>query len=126
MSSWPVSRRLGIVLLVMLACSMLSGCVGEQPVQQRIEEGRTVFLSNCGRCHQMDGKGFEPIYPNLAGNPIVTLHDAAPAIEIVLNGSGGMPGFRDSLDPEELAQVISYIRNSWGNNASAVSSTETR
>jgi mono/diheme cytochrome c family protein len=112
------------LLLLLLVIGLLSGC-GEVPAEE-IREGETVYLTNCSRCHQIDGSGFARLYPNLAGNPIVILHDPDPTIEIVLNGRGGMPAFRDSLGPQELAQVISYIRTAWGNDASPVLPTQTR
>ncbi len=59
-------------------------------------------------------------------NPIVMLHNPEPVIEIVLNGRGSMPAFRDQLTLEERAQVISYIRTAWGNKASTVSRTQAK
>jgi alcohol dehydrogenase (quinone), cytochrome c subunit len=61
------------------------------------------------------------LYPRLAGNPIVTLHDPEPIIDTVVYGQGGMTNFRDKLNNEQIAAVLTYIRNSWGNQAPAVS-----
>ncbi len=94
--------------------------------QQLIEEGENIYLENCARCHQLDGLGFVGLYPNLAGNPIVTLHDPVPIIETVLHGQGSMPPFRSDLNDEETAAVLSYIRNAWGNRASVVYPKQTR
>lgn len=110
---------IGLTILVGLGCT-------QQSDDERVEAGREVFMNNCARCHQHDGEGFDPIYPSIVGNPIVTLHDPDPAIAIVLDGSGGMPGFRHDLDLDELAQVVSYIRAAWGNDASPVTPTQMR
>jgi mono/diheme cytochrome c family protein len=89
-----------------------------------IAKGEEVYLSECSHCHQPDGQGYAQVYPRLAGNPIVTLHDPAPVIEIVMNGRDSMPAYRDELTVEERAQVISYIRSAWGNNASPVNRSQ--
>jgi mono/diheme cytochrome c family protein len=125
-------RRLRLSLLCVLATA-LGACAGEtfdttfvrQP-DDLISTGENVYLENCSRCHQLDGLGFPRIYPNLAENPLVTLHDPAPIIQTVLNGQGTMPGFKNSLSHEETAAVISYIRNAWGNEAPAVYPKQTR
>jgi len=112
---------------------VLTACAGEtfdttfayQP-EDLINTGENVYLENCSRCHQLDGEGFLRIYPNLVGNPLVTLHDPVPIIETVLNGQGTMPGFRNTLTHEQTAAVISYIRNAWGNEASVVFPKQTR
>jgi mono/diheme cytochrome c family protein len=118
-------RKTAFSALLMLL--LLAACADEtfdttfvHQSEYLIQDGESVYLENCARCHNLDGQGFPRIYPNLAGNPLVTLHDSAPVIETVLNGQGSMPAFKNSLSAEELASVISYIRNTWGNNASVV------
>jgi len=88
--------------------------------EQEIAAGRDIYLNHCSHCHQANGQGYGQVFPNLAGNPVVNLDTPEPTIEIVLHGRGGMPGFIDSLTGEERAEVISYIRNSWGNHASTI------
>lgn len=112
---------------------LVTGCAGEtfdttfahQP-DDLINQGEQLYLENCARCHQLDGDGYSRIYPNLANNPLVTLHDPVPVIQAVLHGQGTMPGFKNSLSHEELASVISYIRNAWGNQAPVVFPKQTR
>lgn len=87
---------------------------------QQIRQGEEVYTLNCSRCHVPNGEGYRDIFPPLAGNPIVTLHDSQPLIEVVKYGRGSMPAFRNTLDTDELAAVLTYIRNSWGNEASAI------
>ncbi len=63
-------------------------------------------------------------YQPMAGNPFVTAEDPTPVLQVVLTGRGGMPHFGEYLTTEELAAVISYVRNGWDNNASAVSTEQ--
>lgn len=83
--------------------------------------GDEIYNSVCVTCHQPGGVGVDPYYPALAGNPFVTLEDPQPPIRTVLQGRGGMPQFRTIYSDEEIAGVLSYVRQSWGNNAGPVS-----
>ncbi|MFO7663410.1 MAG: cytochrome c [Chloroflexota bacterium] len=121
----PWVTRVGAAL-AFLSALVLAACSPEPTGQALIAEGEQVYIMNCSRCHQIDGRGFFPVNPNLAGNPIVTLFDPNPTIEVVMHGAGSMPAFHDRLAPDEMAAVISYIRNAWGNSASTVRPTQTR
>ncbi|MES2216855.1 MAG: cytochrome c oxidase subunit II [Pseudomonadota bacterium] len=86
-----------------------------------MKKGQEIFEGTCAVCHQSTGEGMLPTYPALKGSPIVTgpldVH-----LNRVLNGKPGtaMQAFRDQFDDNDLAAVITYERNSWGNNASVV------
>lgn len=84
-------------------------------------QGEKVYAINCLSCHQANGQGVPPAFPGLAGSPITT-GDAAAHIDIVLNGKPGtaMAAYRDLLNDADLATVITYERNAWGNSASIV------
>jgi mono/diheme cytochrome c family protein len=112
------------LILGAVVCLFLAGCGPD--IDEVREEGESVYIANCARCHQIDGIGFAHVHPNLAGNPIVTLRDSDPVIEVVLEGRGSMPPFRESLDAQQLASVITYIRTSWGNNAPIVTPSQVR
>jgi nitrite reductase (NO-forming) len=93
--------------------------------------GAAVFASNCSSCHGADGQGVPNAFPPLAKNGYVT-GDPKKVIHTVVNGlsgaitvngktySGGMPPFKGTLTNTQIAAVITYIRSSWGNKASAV------
>lgn len=83
-------------------------------------EGEEVFMAYCAACHQDGGEGAEDIFPALAGNPLIVGTDGQYLIHLLLTGRGGMPAFQRSLDDDELALVLSYIRSAWGNDASVV------
>ncbi|MSO99003.1 MAG: cytochrome c [Rhodospirillaceae bacterium] len=93
--------------------------------------GAKVFFQQCRACHVDDGKGYGDYLPPLAGNPAALAQDASSLINIVLNGSlrlvvGGtpdgyrMPAFRSLLNDQQVAEVVTFIRNGWGNKAPAV------
>jgi mono/diheme cytochrome c family protein len=97
--------------------------------------GEKLYARHCADCHAADGAGIAPAYPPLAGNRAISMDSAVNAIRIVLNGGFapgtagnsrpyGMPPFRTSLDDAAVAAVVSYVRNSWGNNAGLVSPLE--
>ena len=83
-------------------------------------DGKRLFAKNCAACHQPTGKGIPGAFPALAGNAFVQSQPADVAT-VLLKGRGGMPDFSGSLDDDEIAQVLTYVRSSWGNSAPPVS-----
>lgn len=83
-------------------------------------QGEKVFSVNCAVCHQANGKGIPGAFPALDGSPIVT-GPLAAHLDRVLNGKTGtaMPAFKiqTQLSDLDIAAVITYERNSWGNKA---------
>ena len=82
-------------------------------------KGGDLFQQNCSACHQPNGKGIPGAFPALAGAKFVVGPAAAP-VTVVFNGRAGMPTFRDDLDDQQIAAVLSYVRSSWGNKAPPV------
>ena len=96
----------------------------------QMQAGARVYRMNCAACHGLDGKG-SAIFPPLAGNANVTQALADTAARVVVAGSKavatpkaptgpGMPSFAWKLDDAQVANVLTYIRNNWGNSAPAV------
>lgn len=98
------------------------------------DRGAKVFKAQCVACHQTTGLGVPGVYPPLAGSEWVTGHQETLA-RILINGmngpievagkkyNGNMPAFGPSglnLKPLEIAGVLTYIRQEWGNEASDV------
>ena len=79
--------------------------------------GENVYAANCAACHQPTGKGLPPTFPALDGSKIAT-GDKAAHIDRVLNGKPGtaMVAFGKQLSDTDIAAVITYERNAWGNN----------
>ncbi len=82
-----------------------------------LQKGRQTYNQNCAGCHQTEGKGLPPLYPALASSKI-TLGPAVDEIQLVLAGKSGtaMPGFDDQLSDDDVASVVTYTRNEFGNN----------
>jgi mono/diheme cytochrome c family protein len=89
-------------------------------------EGAMVYLDNCAACHRPDGRGYERVFPALAGNPVVEAGSSASVVSIILRGSTTprtgatpaqftMPGFARRLSDVEVLQVANFVRSSWGN-----------
>ena len=102
---------------------------------QASKPGATIYSGNCANCHGFDAKGFGPYMPALAGNPIVLDNDPSSLINLMLNGSTTlavkgmpesyrMPQFRVLYSDQEIADVVTFIRNGWGNQAPAVRAAE--
>ncbi|MEH8017401.1 cytochrome c oxidase subunit II [Rheinheimera muenzenbergensis] len=79
--------------------------------------GERTYIAHCAACHQPNGEGLAGIFPALKGSALA-LHDKAGHIDVVLNGKAGtaMQAYGKQLSLKELAAVITYERNAWGNN----------
>jgi len=93
--------------------------------------GAGIYAQFCARCHGNDGRGKSSRFPALAGNPVVLASPPGGLARLVLEGGieaktaavpkpASMPGFKDKLNDDEIADVLSFIRNSWGNGAAPV------
>jgi cytochrome c oxidase subunit 2 len=84
---------------------------------EAMQRGEKTYLGTCAVCHKPDGTGMPPTFPPLKGSKIATGPREAH-INQVLNGKPGtaMQAFRDQLNDEEIAAVITYERNAFGNN----------
>jgi mono/diheme cytochrome c family protein len=87
------------------------------------EDGQAVFTQNCSACHQVTGKGIPGAFPALAGDKFV-VGPVEPVAKTVLNGRGGMPTFAPDLSDAQIAAALTYVRSSWGNAASPVTTDE--
>ncbi|EPJ46339.1 MAG: cytochrome c oxidase, subunit II [Osedax symbiont Rs1] len=82
-----------------------------------MHSGKQIYAKNCAACHQSSGEGIAGAFPALKGSPIVQ-GDPNEHINIVLNGKPGtaMQAFAEQLSAAELAAVITYERNAWGDS----------
>jgi len=85
-------------------------------VDELTQRGEGVYLKNCVACHQVNGQGIPGIFPNLAGSDIV-LNNKARNVEILMEGVQGaaMQSFANQLSEVDMAAVITYTREAWGN-----------
>ena len=86
-----------------------------------MSRGEQVYAAHCAACHQANGQGVPNVFPALAGGPITT-GDLGAHIDIVLNGTSGtaMAAFGSQLDDVEIAAVVTYERNAFGNDTGDV------
>ena len=96
-----------------------------------MQSGHTVYLDNCAACHAASGKGVAGLFSTLKGSPSVQSADPTTLIRIILQGTqsvatdsaptgAAMPSLAWKLSDRQIADVITYIRNDWGNAAAAV------
>jgi len=107
----------------------------EKTFAQRMEAGKTVFAQNCAACHQLQGEGIPNAFPPLAKSDYL-MKDKKRAIGVVLNGltgnvtvngqtyNGVMPAL--GLSDDDVANVLTYVRNSWGNKGDLVNMKEVK
>ena len=83
--------------------------------------GEQVYMGYCAACHQPTGLGLPGVFPAMKGSALVQ-GDLKPHIDILLNGRPGtaMQAFGKQLSIKQIAGVITYKRNSWGNNTGEV------
>ncbi|HEY5369482.1 MAG TPA: cytochrome c [Hanamia sp.] len=104
--------------------------------QKSMEAGKKVYKKTCLTCHQADGSGVPNMTPPLTQTTFV-LGNKEKLIGIVLNGlknvdiddqtyNNPMPALGSVLKDQEIADVLTYVRNSFGNKASAVTAAEVK
>ena len=88
----------------------------EWTLDELLARGEKAYTTNCAACHQPTGEGLPPMFPALKGSAIAT-GPAAGHIGIVVNGKPGtaMAAFGKQLSEVDLAAIITYERNAWGN-----------
>lgn len=99
--------------------------------------GARVYVDHCSACHRSDGRGYPSVFPALAGNPVVLDDKVDSLVSILFKGAVlpatgtapsafAMPAFGHILSPQQMADVLTFIRASWGNDAAAVDVTTTK
>jgi mono/diheme cytochrome c family protein len=108
------------------------------PVAQddpRMKAGQAIYRDTCSACHGIDGNGVPNLFPSLVKAPQVHAPDPTSNIRVVLRGvrsaatereptAPAMPSFDWQLKDDQIAAVLTYIRNSWGGAAPAVSADD--
>ena len=102
-----------------------------KPDEKVMAAGEAIFKDSCAACHQADGKGVPRMFPPLEHNANVQSRNPTTAIRVILQGAQtvatdkrptpfAMPAFDWKLKDDQIAAVATYVRNSWGNSAPAV------
>ena len=107
---------------------------GPAPVKD-VSVGAAIYADECSACHFGNGGGEPRLFPSLAKGPSVLQDDPTSLIRVVLQGvrtvgtngaptAPGMPSFDWKLNDDQVAAVLTYVRNAWGNAAPAVSASD--
>lgn len=114
-----------------VAAATAASAAGALTTAQQIAAGERLFQGTCSTCHQVDGKGIPGVFPPLAGSDWL-MADARRSVGVVLNGLSGpvtvngqpyssvMPPM-SQLNDDEVAHILTYVRNAWGNTGEAIS-----
>ncbi|HEY2356765.1 MAG TPA: cytochrome c [Phenylobacterium sp.] len=100
-----------------------------------LRAGEAIYVDTCTACHRADGEGSPRLFPPLKGDAALQSKDPTTVVRIILAGARSvptpgkptpiaMPSFAWKLDDQEIASVATYVRESWGNAAPAVSATQ--
>lgn len=82
--------------------------------EELMADGEKAYMARCSACHQAGGQGLPPTFPSLIGST-VTIGPVADHIKIVTHGKNAMPAFASMLSPKDIAAIVTYERNAWGN-----------
>ena len=102
---------------------------------RRMVAGKAIYENRCAPCHDSVGVGISTLFPRLANAPLVQSTDPTSLIRVVLIGSRAgataaaptapaMPAFSWNLSDQEIADVLTYVRNAWGNAAQPVQAAD--
>ncbi len=102
-----------------------------------MKAGQALYVDNCAACHARAGTGVPHMFPALNASPLVQSDSPASLIRVILEGSRSaatdqaptapaMPALGWKLSDAQVAAVVTYIRNTWGNAAKAVSAGDVK
>jgi len=100
-----------------------------------MKAGEAIYTDQCSACHAKDGRGVPGLFPSLRGVPSVSASDPISLVRVVENGvrtastpgaptAPGMPSYAWQLDDDQIAAVLTYVRNAWGNSFGPVSKAD--
>jgi mono/diheme cytochrome c family protein len=129
---WPLCIVATLAFLALPACRVRNEDSAGSNLDHPVAAGRRIFLQKCAFCHGSEGNGFGKKIPPLAGAPWVQ-GPPSRLTALVLDGltgkqtiggmeyAGVMPAWRGVLTDPEIAAVLTYIRQAWGNKSPAIS-----
>lgn len=130
-----MDKKALIVILLTIVCWFIYA-QGSGDMAQSVKRGQGVYVTSCQACHQDQGQGMDKIYPPLAESDFLAKNPKR-AIDIVLNGMHGkivvngqkynlvMPA-QKHLSDQQIADVLNYVRNSWGNSGKQLIAAQVR
>jgi cytochrome c oxidase cbb3-type subunit II len=129
------TRSLQIYACLAVVVGSMSGAGAPLYASDDADPGRSLYITHCSACHQVNGEGLSGVFPPLKGSGVVNKDDASKHVHAVLDGiSGGtaggvaypsaMPPFAGVLSDAEIADIINFERSSWGNHGKPVASAQ--
>lgn len=105
------------------------------PKDATMTMGKNIYADECSGCHTPNGKGTPNMFPSVNGSPVVQQTDPTTMLRVVLRGARSvgtdgaptapaMPAFGWYLNDDQVAAVVTYVRNAWGNSAPPVSADD--
>jgi mono/diheme cytochrome c family protein len=106
-----------------------------KPDEKTMKVGEAIYADECSGCHAGNGKGAAGLFPSLNGSPVVQQADPTTLLHVVLRGARSvatdgaptgpaMPQFAWILTDDQVAALLTYIRNAWGNSAPPVAAPD--
>jgi len=133
-----MTKQIGLLTIGLLClCITINAQTNKTISKTVMDNGKAIYTTRCLACHQVDGGGVPHLNAPLDGASAVIASDKAKLIRIVLKGysdrveidgefySNNMAPHADLKD-QQIADVLTYIRNSWSNKASAVTAAEVK
>jgi nitrite reductase (NO-forming) len=123
-----------VASLASVSTAVQATAAGTLTEEQQVQAGGALFKGTCSTCHQDNGQGLASVFPPLAKSDFLAA-DSKRAIAVVLNGLSGpvtvngatynsvMPPM-SQLNDDEVANILTYVLNSWGNNGSAIAAKQ--
>ncbi len=131
----PLLLAAGFAITAFGADDVVNERIPAPEAEQILREGQEAFVTTCAPCHRVNGQGMPGIFPPLAGSDFIAGTDKTTVISSVLKGITGklvvngteynniMPPMSHLPDPE-IAKILSYVYNSWGNPGGMVAAQE--
>jgi mono/diheme cytochrome c family protein len=105
--------------------------------KQRLARGEALYVDHCSGCHMEDGSGQPGVFPPLKGNAVVQAKEPGAMLHMIIDGARvaatktnptglAMPAFGWKLTDQDVADLATYLRAAWGNQAAAVSDSDVK
>jgi len=127
----PDLNAIAVYLKNMPQTQLAVGAKAVEADPETLPRGHSLYMYNCAGCHMDNGAGVPHFFPPLRGSAVIQAKNPGTVIHVVLAGASLtppsalptgilMPSFRGTLNDRQIADVVNYIRNAWGNRAPLV------
>ena len=128
-------KKIFITVVIITGIFVAASSFVQPGLQESIKRGKEVYATHCQSCHFEKGEGMDGVYPPMAKN--TNLKDAKKNIKFILNGQSGeitvngkkynsIMNPMNYLSDQEIADVLNYVRNSFGNKYPAITPAQVK